>query len=348
MNAFPSWLAYLAEAGRLAPSADNSQPWRFVFDGQRFTVEFDEARGGQLGRRHPAVLLAFGALLENLIQAAKAAEIDTGRWEFPDFLKTGCLVQIPTPTQSLIEVEVPKVICARHTNRSPFAKKHLAGDLVKAIQALGQGELKTLVFTKQEAITQLSELVRLASELRFQTEEIHRWLAGSLRFTEEEAARGDGLDIDTLALPPGGKLLSRFLRRWERMAALNRLGAYKLLAYIEASQFTQAGAIVAIVSKGRENSVWIEAGRLMERVWLAFTEQELAIHPYFVLADQLWRFETGKIPAHLHETAARLAQEAKALFAEMTPLMLLRVGYAKQAAKRSKRLPISVLVSAQG
>lgn len=340
----PPWVWYLVAAGRLSPSADNSQPWRFVFDGQRLSVEFDETRGGQLGRTHPAVLLAFGALLENLVQAARAAEIDTSRWEFSSLAHTGCLVRIPVLDQPLAQSELPAVICARHTNRGPFERLPLPKETVSALTTQREGCAFVQAFPEQEAISQLAQLVRLASELRFQTEEIHRWLAGSLRFTEEEAARGDGLDVATLALPPGGKWLSRFLSKWERMAALNHLGAYKLLARIEAAQFTQAGAAVALVSKDAGDDAWLEAGRLLERIWLTLTEHKIAVHPYFVLSDQLWRLKTWEIPPNLQPTAERLAQKARALFAERMPLMLLRVGRARQPAKRSQRLPTASLL----
>lgn len=345
----PPWVSYLAEAGRLAPSADNSQPWRFFFDGRTLALAFDEARGASLGKDHPAVLLAFGAVIENLVQAAHSAGMDTSRWEFPTPAETGCLVRIPAPTQSLEAREIPQAIRARHTNRGPFARTPLADEIASRITRLKQEGAHALVFNDRGAIASLAQLVRRASELRFQTEEIHRWLAGSLRFTEEEVARGDGLDVDTLSLPPGGRALSRLLADWRRLAFLNRFGAYKLLAWIEAAQFTQAGAVVAIVGEEIRPSTWIEAGRLMERVWLELTEKDISVQPYFVLSDQLERLRTGKIPLHLHQAAERLAQDVKALFDEATPFMLLRLGKAKQPTKRSRRLPLeALLVPPQG
>ncbi len=345
MNALPSWLAYFTEAARLAPSADNSQPWRFIFDGEQLAVRFDPARGS-LGPTHPAVLLAFGALLENLIQAAQAAQLDPRAWEFPAFAETACLVRVPAPDLPWTASELPAAIRARCTNRAPFAKTPLPEELVAAMSAQREGEASVQVFCAREAIFQLAELVRRASELRFQTEEIHRWLASSLRFTEEEVAQGDGLDVETLALPPGGKALSRFLRPWERLAWLNRFGAYKLLARIEAAQFTRAGAAVAIVSSDPKG--WLEAGRLLERLWLELSLHQLAVQPYFVLSDQLWRLEAGKISAPLQEAAESLKRKCSAIFSQTMPLMLLRVGQAKPPARRSRRLPVQALLEVKG
>lgn len=344
MTAFPYWVSYLVKAGRLAPSADNSQPWRFVFDGRRLALEYEPKRGS-LGIDHPAVLLALGAAIENLIQAAQSAGMDTSCWEFPALTETGCLVRIPAPTQDLRAKEVPHAIRARHTHRGPFARTPLEDEIAASIAHLKQESAQVMVFNDRRAIDLLAQLVRLASELRFQTEEIHRWLASSLRFTPKEVACGDGLDVETLALPPGGKALSRFLSDWRRQAFLNRFGAYKLLAWIEAAQLSRSGAIVAIVGEDLGSQSWLDAGRLMERVWLRLTEAGLAVHPYFVLADQLYRLKTGRVPPHLSRQAEYLAQKSRMFFgSDETLFMLMRVGRAKKPAKRSRRLPLEALL----
>ncbi|XSG84307.1 MAG: nitroreductase family protein [Methylohalobius sp. ZOD2] len=343
----PHWISYLVEAGRLAPSADNSQPWRFVFDGQRLALEFDETRGGELGSDHPAVLMAFGTVIENLVQAAQHADMDTHSWEF--LIPTNgqrCFLKIPAPTRDLEAVEIPKTSRKRHTNRGKFARTPLSNEIISEIAQHQEGDIRVLVFSDPTAIRRLARLIRFASELRFQTKEVHRWLAQSLRFTETEIARGDGLDVNTLNLPPGGKALSKFLADWRRMAWLNRFGAYKFLAWVEAAQFTQAGAGVAIVGQDRGNAAWLNAGRLLERLWLSLNAHNLAVHPYFVLADQLHRLETGHPPPSLRLDAERLTQQTREFFdsSDETLFMLLRVGKAKKPVRRSRRLPLGTIL----
>ena len=69
----PEAVRLLAEAGRAAPSADNSQPWRFRW-GKTFDVRFRQATGEHelLPAEHPATQIALGAVIENLAQAAGA------------------------------------------------------------------------------------------------------------------------------------------------------------------------------------------------------------------------------------------------------------------------------------
>lgn len=348
MTPLPAWVTYLSEAGRLAPSADNSQPWRFVYDGRMLTVTFDPVRGGPLGKEHPAVLLALGSLIENLFQAAAWAGFDTRSWRQPPFPRTDRILEIPPPESEPPSDRPPPAICERHTNRAPFSRTPLPKPLARTLQTLGTDRVNTLVFTHPRDIGTLATLVRLASQLRFRTEEIHRWLADSLRFTPEEVARGDGLDVATLCLPPGGRALSRFLADWRRMAFLNRLGAYKLLARIEAAQFRRAGAIVAIVGKESDPSSWLEAGRLMERVWLELTQNGLAVQPYFVLPDQLYRLKTNTIPLPFEEEARKLAEAGTDILARRALFMLLRVGFPTREVPRSARLPQETILTNRG
>jgi len=344
-NDIPAWVRYLAEAGRLTPSADNSQPWRFVFDGHVLGVEFEPSRGGALGQDHPAVLLAFGALEENLRQAAAHAGIDTTAWRPGDFPAGERLLTIPAPPQSELPDAPPAALSRRHTNRAPFRTEPLPENLKTILAAMTEGNIRVQVFDRRDQIHHLADLVRRASRLRFQSEKIHRWLAQSLRFTPEEAARGDGLAVETLALPPGGKALSRLLADWRRQAFLNRFGIHRLLARIEASQLTRCGALVALTGPADEAAAWLAAGRLLQRVWLRLTEDGIAVHPYFVLPDLLQRLTRGDIPAAQREFARRTAAATRAFLGEPQLFMLLRTGVPRKTPPRAARLPLEAILT---
>ncbi len=344
MTTLPVWARYLAEAVRLAPSADNSQPWRLTFENGRLTVAFDAERGTGLGRSHPAVLLAFGTVLENLITAAGHAGISTEDWRFHDFPADARLVTIPAPEKAIETVTIPETIRQRHTNRAPFKTTPPPEALVTELTGLHQGNIICAVFHRRQDIRNWGRCIRMASKLRFRIEEVHRWLAASLRFTPEEAARGDGLDIDTLALPPGGKTLSRILADWRRMDFLNRFGAYRLLAVIEAAQFTKAGAVVLLSGNEMTPRNWLDAGRLMERVWLRLTAWGWAVQPYFVVPDQIHRLTNDLLPTPLRSEAELLATEVSRYLGNYLPLMCLRIGQAGKDVPRTIRLPLTSIL----
>ncbi len=84
----------------------------------------------------------------------------------------------------------------------------------------------------------------------------------------------------------------------------------------------------------------------MERVWIYLNEQGIAVHPYYVVSDQINRLHENKVPEELRQQAQRVSAGSKQVFDlqdNETLYMLLRVGYPKKKAKRSKRLPLKDL-----
>lgn len=350
----PDWVSYLVRAGLHAPSADNSQPWRFVWDGRTLDLFMHEERGkGGLGTDHPANLMALGAVIENLAQAASALGMPPEALQTVDATGAGCMARV-TWEQPRAEPlgALPAGVQQRHTNRGPFATTALDPGLLADVAALQEGPVRVAVVTDRQQRARWSGLLREASELRFQTEEIHRWLAGSLRFTPDEVARGDGLDVASLLLPPGGESLLRLSLDWQRMALLNRFGGCKLFALLEAAMLKNCAALVAVIGPPSGIGVEVAAGRLLQRVWIALNEAGVAVHPYFVLPDQLYRLRSGRVAPEFVDKVRRIEAGVGELLASRaeTVLMLLRVGVPRVADPvRSRRLPLdrsfSVLVS---
>jgi hypothetical protein len=168
----------------------------------------------------------------------------------------------------------------------------------------------------------------------------------SLRFSEVDVAKGDGLDINTLLLPPGGKSFLRLVSDWRRMEAFNRFGGYKLLAKEEAKLVRKAPALIAVIAP-RHNRGLFASGQLMARAWTLLNTKQVAVHPYFAISDQLNRLQEGLIPPRLIAKAKDLHEACKQVFDydEAESLhMLLRLGYPKAEPVRSRRLPLDLLI----
>ena len=191
-------------------------------------------------------------------------------------------------------------------------------------------------------------MTELASRVRFQTQEIHEWLGDALRFTPAEVARGDGLDVAALEVPPGGKTLLRIIKDWRRLALLNKIGAYKLLARIEAAEIRKAPAMLLITGADDAPGA-LAAGRLLERAWLMLAGAGVAAHPYYVVPDQLQRARLGSVPPSLTETVSQVSAAAAGLLdsPERTLHMVLRLGYPKCTVVRSRRLPLEAVTTVQ-
>ncbi len=337
----------LAQACQAAPSADNSQPCCFDWDGDNLTIRYDAARvaANTFPPDNPATLLTVGAIIENISQLLEAAGGSTkvtywpkGKSHSTVYAEVG--LKIP---DGFNLPRTPHAWLERHTNRHPYRNTPLPPELICTLGNLTEGDSSIKTFTGSNDTKEIGKLVKSASEIRFQTKEVHDWLGKSLRFTPEEAARGDGLDLNTLGLPPGGRLLLKFICSWNRLRQLNRIGVYKLLAELDSYPIKAAPAIVAITGPNTPDGA-ISAGRLLCRSWIQLNTQAVAAHPYYVIPDQLARLKGNAIPPDLLGQAKDLKEKCKNVFSlpkGHTLFMLLRAGLAKKEAIRSKRLPTS-------
>lgn len=342
----PEWVDFLLRAGRQAPSADNSQPWRFVWDGRVLSLHMEEEQGKTgLGREHPATLMAMGAVIENLSQAAAALGMPGDALQVHAGNAEGSMATIAWDGALRVPegASPPLALFRRHTNRGAFSTAPLTHELVARLSSLSEGSLRTLVVNQREMMPRWGTLVREASEVRFQTEEIHRWLAGSLRFTPAEVERGEGMDVASLLLPPGGSSLLKLSLDWRRMRMLNTLGAFKLFAMLEAAMLKKCAALIAVAGPASEVGVEVGAGRLLERLWIALNEEGIAVHPYYVLPDQLYRLRAGRVAPQFQVPVGGIRERVAELLGsrEDTVFMLLRVGLPEIADPiRSRRLPL--------
>lgn len=345
----PPMIRMLAMAGHSAPSADNSQPWRFCWDGSNLIVKYDTDRvsGKTFGPEEHATLLGMGAVKENILQMAAFLDIDVVQVEtnttdpyFRFEFKLSDRENIPTREQPLFQ---------RHTNRFPYGSDAIPNDIIESLIGMSQGQCRALIYSDRGLIKKIARWVRMASEVRFQSRDVHEFLAHSLRFTPEETSQGDGLDVRTLPLPPGGKSFLRWIKDWDRLALLNRFGCYKFLSLMETRPISQAASLIVIA--GPDNSKGaLDAGALMERIWIYLNAEGIGVHPYYVITDQLQRLKAGRIAATLSPSIQAVASGVAATLRpdSNTLQMLLRIGYPKKIPLRSTRLPIERVVNFAG
>jgi hypothetical protein len=119
------------------------------------------------------------------------------------------------------------------------------------------------------------------------------------------------------------------------------------MSLIDSYPIRKAPAIFAVISSPEYGSI-IDAGRLMERLWINLNANGLAVHPYYVVADQLNRRDNGTVPSELKAASDSIFSEVNQFFdfeKNENLQMLFRVGYPKKTAIRSRRLPIEQIIS---
>jgi len=320
----PSGIRFLIDGGHQAPSPDNSQPWCFTWDGEALTLSYksDGPVAAVFGDDSHGEKLTMGAVIENIVQLADAAGMD-GNW---DFEQAGRRYLRFTPARSSEEIEGDRqhAVFTRHTNRFTFSPDPISAKTVAGLETLEEQGCRAAVIDSPPEVSQLADWIRRASAMRFRNRRLHEWFGQTLRFTPAEVDRGDGLDVATIELPPGGTGLLKLIMDWRRMERLNRIGMYRLLSGIESQAIKKSPALIAIMGPPDAS---LAAGRLMERTWLEAERQGLAAQPFYVLPDQLVRLREGDLPADLSEEGRQLQRDFAAVYGEQAfPHMLFRVG----------------------
>lgn len=336
---------FLLEAARAAPSADNSQPWGFRIEDNRFDCAYRKREAfDPFGAGGHATLISVGAVAENLCQLlGKGVELCLG-----DLAKGEPYFSLPLDAVGQLTESTVKShpLFRRHTNRFAYQDVPLPSQRLMDLAMMREDTAKVVLLSDTEACKRYAAIAEVCCRARFCNRELHEWLMNSLRWTDEEAGAGDGLDVGTLDLPPGGRAFMRLIRPWQRVEFLNRwLGLYRMMAFTEVQPLLRAPAVACIVGKNTPTGSF-SAGRLMQRLWIACNAEGWAVHPYYVVADQHVRLSANRIPAPW-PGAIKTAMSDLASLVRLTPEELihisLRVGLPKREAPKSRRLALDIL-----
>jgi nitroreductase len=333
--------AALVEAASRAPSADNMQAWEFgrrqdaieVFLAQERLLPTDV--DGMFG------WIGMGAAIENLVLAAArhglAAAVEYGTAERPAVVRLAP-GGVDDPLADWLEQRV--------TNRSRYETAPPEAPLLAAITAAA-GVLDAGVHwaTGRTALERMAAMDANSTYIRLEHQPLHDELFEVLRFSRREVERTRyGLDFESLGVPFVLVRVAQTLRYRSVNQAASRLGLGRVVAKLLASRLRTAGALCLVTARRPGPAGYMEAGRAMERLWLAATAQGLAVQPHGVLPQYLTKVEVEPetfLPRHA--TTLRGHREPfHALFPAARherPAIVLRVGRPLGLpARRSVRL----------
>lgn len=343
----------LAEAGAMAPSADNMQPWRFELVEGRLLLWHDPARSTSVldpDRLIPHIGL--GMCVENIL--LRAAERGMGlQCDILPLPEAHDLVAVFSRdvATSAVDPALGRFLAARHTNRQkgdgrPIPTAQLE-QLVQEVRSVDGAVLHTI--TDAPAIDTLAVLQGAADRLRIMNEHGHReFFQHQLRWNTEEAERHrDGLDIATLELGAAGRVGMRMAAAPMAIRTLGAMGGGGALEKLSADTVRTSSAVVLLTMPSLDIVQRINGGRAAQRLWLCATAFGLAVHPLsapIFLGQHARRDGAGFKPQERQE-ALDLWEQLTRLFQinDREPLFMVRLSYAPPPSARSLRRPLSAL-----
>lgn len=336
-------IADIVDEATRAPSAENTQPWKVSWDGERLEVRHDRSKQMASDVGSMLDLTGVGALVESLVLASSTqglrAAVDVGH-EIGDTDGISPVVASITLERDGRPDPLAGYLSTRCTTRRMDKRRKISAAHRGAIEAAAQVLPGVRVhWIADQDIRAVSRLIGLANRLRFEHREFQQELYGNMRFTPAEAEHSrDGLDVATMQLPWGVGTLMWLLRKWPRARFANALGFSRSVGVHAAQEVRASGAIgVLSVDQSRTTtSSFVDGGRALQRAWLEATRLGLAFHPTAglpVFVAYAERTAGDRIPQRYQQMAVSMASRFRSIMPEIdgrTPQMLFRVGYGER------------------
>ena len=238
----------ILEAGTLAPSGDNSQPWKFEMRGDTVRVmNLPQKDNPIFNYKQRGSFVAHGALIENIVIYASAFGYTAEPRIFPEGENSDIVADI-TLTKKTPSIEpLCPAIFKRATNRKPYTARALTHEeraaLTSSVEHISGARL--FFIEDAEKIKNLAEAVSLAEELMLQNREMHDYFFHHICWTrEEEEKNRSGLFVNTLELAPLQLFIFKLLRYWSVARALGVLGFPKFIARENAKIYRDRKSVV--------------------------------------------------------------------------------------------------------
>lgn len=347
-----STVAQIVRAGLLAPSGDNCQPWRFVWNGRGLDLILVYERAESLyDVQHTASWIALGATITNMRLMAQARGYDVSAQLFPRGHGEPHAARISFEPMTPHHDPLTSVLEARCANRRPYQRTPLTAalrDELLATARSGPGTSLELIEIDQAKRT-VAALAARNDQILFENRALHDGLYRWLRWTTQES--GDGMPIGSLELHPVERPGFHLLGSWPVAHTLAACGVTRLLPLRTQRTYQRSAALGLLTAEGQRPEDFVHAGEVLERLWLTSTLQGLAFQPITGMICLLLRCRLaegqGLSPRHralVEATGAQLATVFPAL-AHRTPIMLFRIGFAAPPTARTLRRPVEDVLS---
>ena len=255
-------LRLILEKAILAPSADNLQPWKFktsdnkidIFLNSKYTQNFCDE-----GLLIP--YLSAGAAIENMrvTGAQLGYELFSGYLPNPnDPLLVATVTFVETMPKSDVHFQSLE---KRATNRKFYSlNQQVNSDVyLHLIQLVEREGFKLLWLKKDDSgYKELSRILGQADQLRYEIKRLHKELVETLRFNPAETNDSrDGLNLKTFETGPGGEILFKLIRPWNRLNLLNAFGLSWLFNFYTRLQMFSSQAAGLLVAQNNQPADFI-------------------------------------------------------------------------------------------
>jgi len=270
----------IIEAGNLAPSGSNSQPWEFqVKDNVIEIIAHPEKDHPILNFNNRGTYIAHGALIENIDIASRYFGYEPQIELFPYRENERITARVTLiQASSSNENELFDAIAKRCTNRKLYRKEKISNEvknfLLKDLESFKDVEVSII---EGDKILQASKFLANEIVLFFQNKILHKSMYDEILWNEDDQKSKPGLYIKTLEIPPQAVRIFKILGNWYVAKLLSKINFLKKLKEANAYKNASCSLMAGIIVKTEESVNYINAGRVIEKIWLRATKQNLSV-----------------------------------------------------------------------
>lgn len=350
----------VVEAGGLAPSAGNMQPWKFLWNDRRLLLFHDPERSySYFDPDHRIAHIALGTCLENVVLKAHAIglEVRTETAPLPAFPALMAAIAFhPAPVmggEPHAHDALAAMIGTRCTNRRTTAPVPLPDELVKTLLAVGAGDGRSRahVLTDPAALAEMAAIGGIAERIRVMNPIGHREFFGhELRWDPDQVQRTrDGLDIATLEVSPSDAAGLRVAADPEAMALAYAWNGGRGLERLADRSIRASSGLLLVSIPGDGLADRLAGGRTVERLWMTANAHGWAVHPISaaIFLTHVLRFPLDGLRERERTELAALGDRLRALWPlppDHHPLFMVRLSQAGPPSARSLRRPVTSLI----
>jgi hypothetical protein len=343
-------LIKIVNAGILAPSGDNSQPWQIYFDGEKLYLKNLEYRDRSLYNvKNIASYIAFGAMIENMTIMAKSLGYEMSIKLFPEGGNSPIVAILSFVRGQVILDPLLSFINKRCVNRKKYKPKQLEPQvrefLLKVITGFKGAEL--YLIEDEEKKKKLAKIFSLNDKILFENKNLHDFLFKHLRWSREEVESSrDGMSIESLEIGSIQSKIFRLLSSWNLIRFLNIFGFSHIVPLRSYKLCKSSSALCLLLMKDTGFNSFINGGRVFQRIWLTATSLDLSLHPMTGITFLIQRLHmaNGKDLSITHQRLLMdLEEQLKRFFPinrDKSMIMAFRLGYADPPSDKSLRLPV--------
>jgi hypothetical protein len=321
-------------AAVLAANPHNAQAWRFQISDSSIDLFADTGRGtGTVDGLRREMYVGLGCALENLVLAGRARGYSTDLTLLPDSDPAHVGHLALSPGGPAAASTLYEAIGSRHSNRGPYQRRAVPGDVLAALSAenadLADVEVRWLTTPTEMAAmgTLMNDAAKAITEDAKQSHDAFVWFRSSADAIQRYK---DGLTLDGQGLAPMMTALAKLLPAGSRTAG----DTFWLTQTATVHTRTAAAYGVILAPSATDPANRLTAGRLLQRVHLAVTHRGMALQHMNQITERIDRETVLGVPATFAPGLARVlgtpAERAVVAF---------RVGYPIRSGLRSPRRP---------